>query len=1160
MPIASAARPSAHYRPGTAGRLTKLALAGIGFRQLAFLLSEGWITRRRCTQVSLLAGRGICMLISLLPPPSVHAAVYYVSSTGNDQSARTNVCVEGESRYASKANGARLKYRYVDGRLRDGADGRLAQELWPWPVEQWIEEEPGISVTCELENLTNQHTAAPITHISPGSYCGGRETTAPTVPVNPSWSRNGSQIGTSPATHYSDNGLQPATTRLYTAAAFDAAGSVSTQSVAVPVKMAVSDTTAPTVALTAPSNGATVAGTIIVEAAASDNVGVAGIQFMLDGAKLGAEDATSPFSVSWNTSESANGLHRVTAVARDAEGNQVMAAVFTVTVANLSSSLGVVFVSDNTAFYPAQKVPRYAKFEATFVVNNTVATNLQIPYDADPPSGIDPNWNPLHKGISVDALFSPDNFATIYRQPAFPYQAYEDQLRPGSDGRNREWHYPIGDIVWKVRFAPNLSGTWQYKIIARDAGGTTESAVSSFAVSPSTDKGFIKVSAKDPRYFEFDDGTPFIPLGFNDALRFDDPTRATEPIYQTYAANGINLLRVWASSLRGSAWLEWLGGRNAYDGYLPRSGLEAFQDAASNKAQLTQALEYDGPNLQSAWYDACRFQFWDHPEPVKPYTNYRLRIKYRGAGIAGPRLAGGLNYGLVGKISKDWLPNCHEPMTGTVITNYGQNTSDWAMIEGTWQSGGNHFLPRIYFGLENVTQGRVLVDSVSLREDLGNGELGPEIINEPSMQYDLYFPQEASYSLDRIVSLAEQYGIYLKMVLEDKSDTIFQKMDDDGTYVLAGEQDNLHGFYGLGRKMNRTKWLHQAWWRYVQARWGYSPSIHSWELTNEGDPWLKSHYELADEFGKFMHCTVFGINANEGDAQKCTYRHPMSHLVTTSFWTSFPAGQFWKNAAYPNVDYADLHAYVSTSDIGITPNERAKMQWDSAYYHLGHSKEIGGWKLGKPAMRGEAGIDSLAAQNEQPDLAKDTEGIWLHKLLWSTLDSGAMPELYWWRSNIEKNPGPDGIPGLYEVFRAFSRFIRDIPLNNGNYAAANVTSSEAALRVVGQQDSVSGNAHLWIDNSNHTWKNVVDNVIVPPITGTVTVSGMPDGVYAVTLFDTYSGVTFRSTAESSGRTMTIPVSNLATDVAVKIERQGSQSLSRPRILTAPARPDVRQPR
>lgn len=356
-------------------------------------------------------------------------------------------------------------------------------------------------------------------------------------------------------------------------------------------------------------------------------------------------------------------------------------------------------------------------------------------------------------------------------------------------------------------------------------------------------------------------------------------------------------------------------------------------------------------------------------------------------------------------------------------------------------------------------------------------------------------------------------------------------------YVLGGEEDNLNGFYGLGRTMNRAKWLHQAWWRYAQARWGYSPNIHSWELTNEGDPWLTEHYELTDEMGKYMHCTAFGAAVGAGDGQKCGYKHPNAHLVTTSFWTSFPATQFWKNASYPNVDYADLHAYISTSDIGIPSAELAKMQWDSAYYHLGHSKEIGGWKLGKPAVRGEAGIDSTSAQEEQPDLAKDTQGIWLHKFLWSTLDSGAMPELYWWRMNIEEQPGPDGVTGLYEIFGTFNQFLKGIPVNNGHFADAQATASDSRLRVVGQKDVVNGRAHLWIDNSNHTWKNVVDRVAIAPLTGTIAIPNMPAGTYDVTWHDTYNGTTTNNTVTVPSGSITLNVSGLAADTAVKVVKQ-----------------------
>ncbi len=85
-----------------------------------------------------------------------------------------------------------------------------------------------------------------------------------------------------------------------TAVARDAAGNTTT-STAVGVTVQNADTTAPTVSLTAPANGATVSGSVTVSADASDNVGVVGVQFLLDGVNLGAEDTTAPYSINWNT-------------------------------------------------------------------------------------------------------------------------------------------------------------------------------------------------------------------------------------------------------------------------------------------------------------------------------------------------------------------------------------------------------------------------------------------------------------------------------------------------------------------------------------------------------------------------------------------------------------------------------------------------------------------------------------------------------------------------------------------------------------------------------------------------------------------------------------------------------------------------------------------
>jgi hypothetical protein len=94
------------------------------------------------------------------------------------------------------------------------------------------------------------------------------------------------------------------------------------------------DTTPPTVSMTAPTSGATVSGSVTVSANASDNVGVASVQFTLDGANLGAAVTASPFQVTWDTTAAANGSHSLSAVARDAVGNAATTSPVTVTVSN----------------------------------------------------------------------------------------------------------------------------------------------------------------------------------------------------------------------------------------------------------------------------------------------------------------------------------------------------------------------------------------------------------------------------------------------------------------------------------------------------------------------------------------------------------------------------------------------------------------------------------------------------------------------------------------------------------------------------------------------------------------------------------------------------------------------------------------------------------
>jgi len=94
------------------------------------------------------------------------------------------------------------------------------------------------------------------------------------------------------------------------------------------------DSVRPSVSITSPAASSTISGTLLITAAAADNVGVAGVQFKADGANLGAEVPVAPYFAPWDTTRVSNGIHTVSAVARDAAGNLNTSAISAI-VSNL---------------------------------------------------------------------------------------------------------------------------------------------------------------------------------------------------------------------------------------------------------------------------------------------------------------------------------------------------------------------------------------------------------------------------------------------------------------------------------------------------------------------------------------------------------------------------------------------------------------------------------------------------------------------------------------------------------------------------------------------------------------------------------------------------------------------------------------------------------
>ena len=133
------------------------------------------------------------------------------------------------------------------------------------------------------------------------------------------------------------------------------------------------DTQPPVVSLTAPANGATVSATVPVSATATDNVAVAKVEFYRGTTLIGTDTSASSgnvYSVNWNTTQSPNGSHIITAKAYDTATptpNTATSQPRTVTVNNSLSIECQRFDMDNSGSLGAND---FSSFQSLYTAGN----------------------------------------------------------------------------------------------------------------------------------------------------------------------------------------------------------------------------------------------------------------------------------------------------------------------------------------------------------------------------------------------------------------------------------------------------------------------------------------------------------------------------------------------------------------------------------------------------------------------------------------------------------------------------------------------------------------------------------------------------------------------------------------------------------------------
>ena len=84
-----------------------------------------------------------------------------------------------------------------------------------------------------------------------------------------------------------------------------------------------------------------------------------------------------------------------------------------------------------------------------------------------------------------------------------------------SVGENEEILLPVfgNGMPWRLNYRPREAGTYKLQLIAKDQTGELSNYCGSFEVKTNENKGYLRVSKSDPRFFEFDNGESFYATG-----------------------------------------------------------------------------------------------------------------------------------------------------------------------------------------------------------------------------------------------------------------------------------------------------------------------------------------------------------------------------------------------------------------------------------------------------------------------------------------------------------------------------------------------------------------------------------------------------------------------------------------------------------------------
>jgi hypothetical protein len=358
--------------------------------------------------------------------------------------------------------------------------------------------------------------------------------------------------------------------------------------------------------------------------------------------------------------------------------------------------------------------------------------------------------------------------------------------------------------------------------------------------------------------------------------------------------------------------------------------------------------------------------------------------------------------------------------------------------------------------------------------------------------YDRYSAANMK-TIDLVVADAQKKGVFLIFTIWDHP-----QLRTAGHPWGAGNWDNSNGFRKLGDIdsffTSAEAWAWQEnFYRYIIARWGYSPAIGLWQTVSEING--TNAYEQTDSW----HAKV-----NDYFAANDPYRHPTT--ASKSGDVDWPEG-------HQAMDAPQVHVYDFDEDsVGAA---QTLAHWTSLMWEVAE----------RPNWVGEFGVTGNVYY---PEL--------FHNSIWAALASGAAMTPAEWNSGGAWGRLTDE---MNADLNRLGQFVAEIPLAKLNPSPLRITSSDPQVRgwgVAGEEGGL-----IWVQDfalegkSNQEVRN--DQTVRRGVR--VELAGIAIGTYLIHPYDTWQGSYLESFEVqcADGQPCAISLSDFKADMAFRIERK-----------------------